>query len=267
MPPLDDCLSGARTNRILVMGDSGVGKSELLAAVCDGDGVGSGCQAWVKVNKGLHGGKEVFEFIELHGDTKYHKSIRWPIFRTADGIILVYDLTDDYSLFSLKQWHSSYREYEAEYGSVSKFSSPTHTTSSSHHLRFDPHSELHSRGSFRNNDTDHNSNSNNYSSIPILVVGTRKDKVKYVSSAPSRWRTLSRTLLHFQKLMASILQQILFLPMPSFLLQDGTASVLEHFRSIQNISFMEWSSVHPEETISELKDFLNGVSDTAHVGV
>eukprot|EP01060_Flectonema_neradi_P029850 TRINITY_DN422_c0_g1_i3.p1 TRINITY_DN422_c0_g1~~TRINITY_DN422_c0_g1_i3.p1 ORF type:complete len:266 (+),score=17.83 TRINITY_DN422_c0_g1_i3:161-958(+) len=264
MAHMDDGLSGARTIRILVMGDSGVGKSELMSAICAGDDVGTGCQAWVRVERGPHGGKEVFEFIELHGDSKYHKSVRgWPIFRTGHGIILVYDLTDDYSLFSLKQWYNSYREYEAEHGGVSKFSTPTHATSSRDHLKFDPYSEVRSRGSFRNREP--SSPTSSYTPIPILIVGTRKDKVKYVATAPSRWRKLSRSILNFQKLMASILQQILFLPMPSFLLQDSASDVLEHFRSIQNVTFMEWSSVHPEEHIKELTEFLHSVADASHV--
>ena len=249
-----------RTVRVLVMGDSGVGKSEFVSELCGMSKAtkgGTGLQAWVSVEGGLGGTKDVIEFVELCGDTSYHKSVRWPMYKNVDAVILVYDLTDDSSAFSLKQWQSSFDDYTAEQSNTVGLQHDVEAMSA----RTAVPESLRTRGGGR-------SCVASPQAIPILVVGTHSDAVQRTRrNHVSIWRKISRTLLAFQRTMASILRQVLFLPMPSFLFSAGEKEqVLEELKS-RNTHFMEYSSQSKEdkpERLQEAKEFLSTLLESVH---
>ena len=268
---MDNDLSGGRTARVLVMGDTGVGKSEFLSELCGMKGEaakgGGGLQAWVSLERGLGGRKDVVEFVELCGDTSYHKSVRWPMFNKVDAIVLVYDLTDDSSAFSLRQWKESYDEYVA-------------LDSKGAAGGADPDSPLspcmqggggsYDVGSLRTRDVRSRglppAAPAAQQSVPVLVVGTHKDAAgqRMPGNPSSFWRRLSQTLSAFQRTMASILRQVLFLPMPSFLFAaGGKEQVTEELRALRNTWFLEWSSLESvkdnPEKMSEAHEFLSSL--------
>ncbi|KAJ9446113.1 Ras-related protein RABG2 [Diplonema papillatum] len=269
-PQNDDLLlPDARTVRVLVMGDQGVGKSELLAYICgqatDSEERSSGLQVWVKLSRGGDGRKEVFEFIELAGESKYHKSTRWPMFNRADALILVYDLTDDTSACSLRQWYESFEEYRLAQNPTGPSiqmvdSTPVNTDScypSPYRRSYMP--ALRPRGQFAAHDR------TPVITTPVLVIGTRKDKARPPANPASYWRKVSRFLLSTQRMLAAVLQRVLFLPMPSFMLAGGgKEGAMEFFRARTNTSFVEWSARNPSTDIEGVTAFLDSVVDAMY---
>eukprot|EP01064_Diplonema_japonicum_P015386 TRINITY_DN23117_c0_g1_i1.p1 TRINITY_DN23117_c0_g1~~TRINITY_DN23117_c0_g1_i1.p1 ORF type:complete len:249 (+),score=23.24 TRINITY_DN23117_c0_g1_i1:34-780(+) len=244
-----DPTAGARTVRVAVMGDTGVGKSKLLEKICGGNS-GSGLQVWAKAEKSPGGGMDLCEFIELDGGQGAHMSVRHPMFHQLDALMLVYDLTDDTSACSLQQWYESYVEFEGGRGGLqSEVSEGPFSTK---------RSTVHSRS------TATRSSSGVY--IPVCVVGTHLDAAHTPANPRSFCRRVSKRLLVLQRTLASVLRQALFLPMPSFLRsQGGPDVVLDSFRMRPNTRFLDWSC-HDSST-REINDFLASVLENKQPSV
>jgi Rab-like protein 3 len=108
-------MDDARTVKIVVVGDSGVGKTALVHLLCQGSAlassawtVGSSVDALVRRGGGAaaqliplfpqkafeHGGETVFaEFWDIGGSQRYEESRRM-FFQDVDGLLLVHDLSN-----------------------------------------------------------------------------------------------------------------------------------------------------------------------------
>lgn len=104
--------------RVLVVGDSGVGKSALTHLLCNGPWEGGGtnpfnaewtvgCSVDVKLHEYKGGGgrrKEYFvEFFDVGGSKKYEPS-RDMFYSQINGILLVFDVTNRKSYSNLRRW-------------------------------------------------------------------------------------------------------------------------------------------------------------------
>mmetsp|Transcript_132005 Transcript_132005/g.228787 ORF Transcript_132005/g.228787 Transcript_132005/m.228787 type:complete len:343 (-) Transcript_132005:1940-2968(-) len=102
--------------RLLVVGDSGVGKSSLVHLLCHNEVLKSpqttiGCRVSVKVRQRSQSGKLQFiEFFEVGGNTKYRRQARHPFYHTFNGIIFVYDMADESTLASLWDWNKEIQD-------------------------------------------------------------------------------------------------------------------------------------------------------------
>ncbi|XP_066962500.1 rab-like protein 3 isoform X3 [Macrobrachium rosenbergii] len=100
--------------KILVVGDSGVGKTSLVHLICHGCALGNsswtiGCSVEVKVHEYREGTPSQRQyFIELWdvGGSNSHKNARHVFYNPVHGIILVHDLTNRKSQLNLRQWLS-----------------------------------------------------------------------------------------------------------------------------------------------------------------
>ena len=98
--------------KVLILGDSGVGKSSLLELLCHGQAVGNpqwtiGCSIDVKLHQYKEGtAAQRTCYIELWevGGSRSHAIARKIFFNSFDGIILVQDLTNGKSEHNLKNW-------------------------------------------------------------------------------------------------------------------------------------------------------------------
>lgn len=151
--------------KLLVLGDSGVGKSSLVSAVVSGSALYNpsstiGCNVEVMPFKysphgaGSHQQRDVFlEFWEIGGSAA-HKNSRSIFYAGANGIILVHDLLNRKSYLNLKLWLR-----EAVFGSQQE--------SGGISIRVDKEkSQVES-------DSGYDVNSTN---IPIAIIGTKEDQ-------------------------------------------------------------------------------------------
>merc|ERR1711911_385974 len=98
--------------RILVVGDSGVGKSSLVHLLCHGQPITNpswtiGCTVDVKLHEFREGTSlQKTHFVELCdiGGTSGHQNARSVFYTPAHGIILVHDLTNRKSEQNLRKW-------------------------------------------------------------------------------------------------------------------------------------------------------------------
>eukprot|EP00040_Diaphanoeca_grandis_P018040 m.94886 g.94886 ORF g.94886 m.94886 type:complete len:222 (-) comp26763_c1_seq1:88-753(-) len=106
-----------RSLKLVVVGDSGVGKTSLLHLICEGKPlreaewtVGSSVQVllWDPPNSDTRDESSVYsmEFWDVGGSARYQqtRSVFWS--DPPDGIVLVYDLSNRKSCDTLTQWHS-----------------------------------------------------------------------------------------------------------------------------------------------------------------
>lgn len=89
--------------KILVLGDSGVGKSSLIHLICHSTVLNSphwtiGCSIEVKIYENYF-----IEFWEI-GGSRNHKLARSFLYQDYDGILLVYDATNNKSRANLNEW-------------------------------------------------------------------------------------------------------------------------------------------------------------------
>ncbi|CAK6966350.1 rab-like protein 3 [Scomber scombrus] len=145
--------------KVLVLGDSGVGKSSLVHLLCQNQVLGNpswtvGCSVDVRVQDYKEGTpEEKTYYIELWdvggsvGSASSIKSVRAVFYNSVNGIILVHDLTNKKSNQNLYRW-----SLEA----LNKDSSPTGVIVS-------------------NGDYDREQFAEN--SVPLLLIGTKFDQI------------------------------------------------------------------------------------------
>uniref|UniRef100_G3NWV0 Rab-like protein 3 n=1 Tax=Gasterosteus aculeatus aculeatus TaxID=481459 RepID=G3NWV0_GASAC len=157
--------------KVLVLGDSGVGKSSLVHLLCQNQVLGNpswtvGCSVDVRVQDYKEGTpEEKTYYIELWdvggslGSASSIKSTRAVFYNSVNGIMLVHDLTNKKSSQNLYRW-----SLEA----LSKDSSPTRVIVS-------------------NGDYDREQFAEN--SVPLLLIGTKFDQI----AETKRTEVLTRT--------------------------------------------------------------------------
>ena len=101
------------TYKILILGNSSVGKTSFLVRFCDGTfeeeaitTVGVDCKKkFIKRNN-----KNIkLNIMDTAGQERF-RSIAKNMFKNADGIILMYDVTNEKSFIEIKDWISSIKE-------------------------------------------------------------------------------------------------------------------------------------------------------------
>jgi len=108
--------------KILVVGDSGVGKTSLVHLVCHGDVLKNaiqtiGCNIEVKLHE-CNNVKYFLEFYDICGSEKYIKS-RSMFYGQTHGIILVHDLTNKKSYSNLQKWIKEIKDADIKFNSSS----------------------------------------------------------------------------------------------------------------------------------------------------
>uniref|UniRef100_A0A1B6G0S0 Rab-like protein 3 n=1 Tax=Cuerna arida TaxID=1464854 RepID=A0A1B6G0S0_9HEMI len=140
--------------KVLLVGDSGVGKSSLTHLVCHNEPISNpswtvGCSLEVKLHEYEEGTpKQKTYFIELWdvGGSSSHQNARGVFYNSVHGIILVHDLTNRKSHQNLQKWLAEILNREG--GSKKEDFDPEHFVGSTQ--------------------------------IPILVVGTKSDLVAQI---------------------------------------------------------------------------------------
>eukprot|EP01083_Nonionella_stella_P030810 84403_1 len=95
--------------RLLVVGDSGVGKTSLVHRLCHGTALQRpkwtvGCSTDVKLHRYSKGDREFFvEFLDVGGSYKY-KMARQVFYTQLHGILLVFDVGNANSYNHLRDW-------------------------------------------------------------------------------------------------------------------------------------------------------------------
>ncbi|XP_062510500.1 rab-like protein 3 isoform X2 [Corticium candelabrum] len=147
--------------KILVVGDSGVGKSCLVHLICKGDvlkqgGWTVGCTVDVLPFEYTKKGPSRNVFLELWdvGGSAAHQSARSSFYHSFHGLILVHDLTNRKSRSNLSKWLAEVLSGSKETTGSSSF--PRRASKPSLVSDYDPEQ-------FADD------------SVPILVVGTKED--------------------------------------------------------------------------------------------
>jgi len=187
--------------KILVVGDSGVGKTSLVHLVCHGDILKNaiqtiGCNIEVKLHE--HNNVKYFlEFYDICGAEKYIKS-RSMFYGQIHGIILVYDLTNKKSYYNLQKWIKEIKDADNKsissspvngnhyknpnlYGSWGQSSTNPTIISSSYEKKQN------------NSNNSNNSNSNelepifdlelSFCKVPVIVIGNKLDLSQKVETS------------------------------------------------------------------------------------
>lgn len=142
--------------RIIVVGDSGVGKTSLTHLICHNEAITNpswtvGCSVEVKLHEYKEGlPQQKTYFLELWdiGGSSSHRNTRSIFYNPVHGIILVHDLTNRKSELNLQKWLQEVLNCEADGKNVKTFDD------------FDSEQFVGS------------------TQIPILVVGTKLDQSK-----------------------------------------------------------------------------------------
>ncbi|XP_015178786.1 PREDICTED: rab-like protein 3 [Polistes dominula] len=150
--------------KIIVVGDSGVGKTSLTHLICHQQPISNpswtiGCSVEVKLHEYKEGTPNQRRyFIELWdiGGSQNHKNTRSVFYNPTNGIILVHDLTNRKSQQNLQKWLQEALSKDGSYSKSKSFDD------------FDPEKFVGS------------------TQIPILVIGTKLDLVSEVRSNMQR---------------------------------------------------------------------------------
>ncbi|CAM1295481.1 RABL3 (predicted) [Pycnogonum litorale] len=156
--------------KVVVVGDSGVGKSSLVNLICHDQTASNtswtiGCSVEVKLHDYKVGTPtEKTYFVELWdiGASNSHKNSRALFYHSLNGIILVHDLTNKKSQLNLRQWLSELLDKEGSSKGMNSYD-------------YDPEQFV---------------GSNN---IPILVIGTKFDLTSEMKTLPrtNRYSTIA----------------------------------------------------------------------------
>ncbi|XP_011872983.1 PREDICTED: rab-like protein 3 [Vollenhovia emeryi] len=158
--------------KIVVVGDSGVGKTSLTHLICQQQPIGNpswtiGCSVEVKLHEYKEGTPNQRRyFVELWdvGGSQSHQNTRSVFYNPTNGIILVHDLTNRKSQQNLQKW---LEEVLSKEGTSSKSRS---------FEDFDPEKFVGS------------------TQIPILVIGTKLDLISESNSVKSNIHRRSATI-------------------------------------------------------------------------
>ncbi|XP_028411413.1 rab-like protein 3 [Dendronephthya gigantea] len=153
--------------KVLVVGDSGVGKTSLVNLICHNERLSSpawtiGCSVETKVYDYKHGTPQEKEFfIELWdvGGSANHKCSRSIFYASMNGLILVHDLTNRKSYLNLRKWLAEVLGSGKEMTGVASRKS----SKASLIVDFDKQDEYDPE-QFAGNQ------------VPILIVGTKSDQ-------------------------------------------------------------------------------------------
>jgi len=156
--------------RVLVVGDSGVGKTALTNLVCHGTALNNpswtiGCSVEVKLHEYLEGTANQRSFcIELFdiGGSHSHRNTRHVFYNVVHGIILVHDLSNRKSCLNLNRWLAEVTRTESGTG---KFGTRSNDQAWE--------------------DLDISGSDIGQVDIPMLVVGTKMDAAKEKRSLPT----------------------------------------------------------------------------------
>eukprot|EP01062_Namystynia_karyoxenos_P047932 TRINITY_DN36354_c0_g1_i1.p1 TRINITY_DN36354_c0_g1~~TRINITY_DN36354_c0_g1_i1.p1 ORF type:complete len:338 (+),score=88.88 TRINITY_DN36354_c0_g1_i1:89-1015(+) len=290
--------------RILVLGDSGVGKSSLLQALCRCDGIPrtpgdkggaadgallaalprprpTACvDVWVTVRRD-RGRRQAVEFVEVCGNEKYHRSARWPLYHNVNGLMLVHDLADEASLHSLRRWAESYEEFQQQLGSGPRPRSGSFSAVEVDACAVRPGGTAAPRRRYMS--TEDAATTPDGCAIPVLVVGTKRDAAgggPRVECMPKGagwypgWRRfvlrVTTEVMRWQRLLARLFSRLLFLPVPHFLREGARREEVEEaLKRGLGASFCEWSSADPDmQQVDEVMRFVDGVLEgSAGTGV
>eukprot|EP00929_Paragymnodinium_shiwhaense_P093004 TRINITY_DN5303_c0_g1_i1.p2 TRINITY_DN5303_c0_g1~~TRINITY_DN5303_c0_g1_i1.p2 ORF type:complete len:228 (-),score=41.60 TRINITY_DN5303_c0_g1_i1:132-815(-) len=107
--------------KLLIIGDSGVGKSSLLVKFVDGKFTAATPQTVgmdFKMKMLERGGKRVkLQIWDTAGQERFH-TITQQYYRNAMGIVLVYDCTNDESFANVRKWAAQIKAHGAEEASL-----------------------------------------------------------------------------------------------------------------------------------------------------
>ncbi|XP_046743190.1 rab-like protein 3 [Diprion similis] len=150
--------------KIIVVGDSGVGKTSLTHLICHQQTIGNpswtvGCSVEVKLHEYKEGTPNQRRyFIELWdiGGSQNHQNTRSVFYNPTNGIILVHDLTNRKSQQNLQKWLQEVLNKDGNHSKSKSFDD------------FDPEQFVGS------------------TQIPILVIGTKFDLAAEVRSSVHR---------------------------------------------------------------------------------
>ncbi|XP_013098803.2 rab-like protein 3 [Stomoxys calcitrans] len=151
--------------RIILVGDSGVGKTCLTHLIASGESLSRpgwtvGCSIEVKLHEYKEGTPQQKPFfIELFdvGGSLNHKNSRGVFYASADGIILVHDLTNRKSHSNLREWLFEILSKEGK--DIYKPVTSTVAQRSDEQNNFDPEEFI------------------GAAQMPVLVMGTKLDLV------------------------------------------------------------------------------------------
>lgn len=106
---MEDDTSKYQKYKILVLGDSGVGKSSLIHLICHDNVLNSpqwtiGCSIDIKIFKD-YDSLNFLEFWDI-GGSRGHKIARSFLYNDYDGIMLVFDATNSKSRSNLDEWEA-----------------------------------------------------------------------------------------------------------------------------------------------------------------
>ncbi|KAF7994506.1 hypothetical protein HCN44_003978 [Aphidius gifuensis] len=155
--------------KIIVVGDSGVGKTSLTHLICENQSMNNpswtvGCSIAVKLHEfkeGTPNQKRYFiEFWDI-GGSQSHQNTRHVFYNPTNGIILVHDLSNRKSQQNLQKWLEEVISKDGTIGKSRSFDD------------FDPEKFVGS------------------TQIPILVVGTKLDLVPSKSQLHRRSSTIA----------------------------------------------------------------------------
>lgn len=161
--------------KILVVGDSGVGKTSLVHHICHNESISNpgwtiGCTVEVKLydyKEGTPGMKSFFlEFWDVGGSAS-HQTCRSIFYNGVNGLILVHDLTNKKSFTNLRHWLTEVLGSGKDAGNVlnSKQSKSSSNTNKGGWLEFtiDIGDDF-DREQFAGNQ------------IPVIIIGTKLDQ-------------------------------------------------------------------------------------------
>jgi len=157
--------------RVLVVGDSGVGKTALTNLICKGAALSNpgwtvGCSVEVKLHEYLEGTADQRTFcIELWdiGGSHSHRNTRHIFYNVVNGIILVHDLSNRKSCLNLNRWLAEVTRTESGTG---KFGTRSEATGAWED------------GNISGSDI-------GQVDIPLLVIGTKMDAAKEKRGLPT----------------------------------------------------------------------------------
>lgn len=168
-------------NKVIVLGDSGVGKSQLTLTLCDSvnqrpqSTVGCSIQIFPHLYR-AGTPDECIEFVELWdiGGSTAHRQANYVFLDSTSGIIFIHDLSNSKSEQNLIYWHELFYDRKSAQSVHNFHHSPLLESSPINFLDVE-----------------------NYGTIPTLVVGTHSDILSF-SKAHKQYALSVPTIKHYE---------------------------------------------------------------------